>query len=218
MENAIQINNSQKENWFIKRLKKYQVITFTFGFLFLYRFSTFLILYFSDKDLFLKRFGLNIWFWAIGTPIIYFLNWLLVVWVASKLPKDKLQQKFLKHPIATIILFILYITDLPYRLAEYGGNIINIFETIVYYAFVSLLWWLLVCWVSSKIFKKQRFQWNWYKRIIDKFFVFIPPLYKFILGLIVAFLVFIVLFLIITKIFHYSGADLKNLFNQGGKI
>ena len=211
MENAIQISDSQKENWFIKRIKKYQVITFTFGFLLLYRFSTFLIGYFADKDLFLERFGLNIWFWVIGIPIIYFLQWLLVVWVVSKLPKDKLQQKFLGHPIATIILFILYVTDLPYRLAEYGGKIIDIFETIVYYAFVSFLWWLLACWISSKIFKKQKYQWCWYKKIMGNFFVLMPIAYKVILGLIIALLLFFIIFLLLTVVFKYSGQDLKML-------
>ncbi|MDP3297128.1 MAG: hypothetical protein Q8N09_05980 [Thermodesulfovibrionia bacterium] len=213
MGNTIQIDHDQKENWFIKNIKKYQVITFTFGFLLLYRFSTFLIGYFADKNLFLERFGLNIWFWAIGIPIIYFLQWLLVVCVASKLSKDKLQQKFLRHPIATIILFILYVTDLPYRLAEYGGNITNIFETIVYYAFVSFLWWLLVCWISTKIFKKQRFQWRWYKKIMEKFFVVMPIAYKVILGLIIAFLLFFIIFLLLTIVFKYSGQDLKMLFS-----
>lgn len=214
MENAIQINNSQKENWFVESIKKYQVITFTFGFLLLYQLTTILIGYFADKNLFIEKFGLNIWFWAIGIPIIYFFQWLLVVWIASKFPKEKLKQKFLKHPIATIILFILYVTDLPYRLAEYsGGGIVSIFETIVYYAFVSFLWWLLICWISSKIFKKQKLQWRWYKKTIEKIFVFMPIAYKIILGLIIAFVLFFVIFILLTVVFKYSGQDLKILFS-----
>ena len=118
MKNSPQINSEPRENWFIKRIKKYQVITFTFGFLLLYQLTTSLLGYFADKDLFLERFGLNIWFWAIGIPVIYFLQWLLVVWVASKFTKETLKQIFFRHPIATIILFILYVTDLPYRLSE----------------------------------------------------------------------------------------------------
>jgi len=138
----------------------------------------------------------------------------LVIWVASKFTRESLKQKFFRHPIATIVLFILYVTDLPYRLAEYsGGGIVTIFETIVYYAFVSFLWWLLICWISSKIIKKQRFQWNWYKKIIEKIFVFMPIAYKIILGLIVALILFFILFILITVVFKYSGQDLKMLFN-----
>lgn len=218
MENSPHIKSEAKENWFVKRIKKYQVITFTFGFLLFYHFTTFLIAYFADKNLsmalFLERFGLNIWFWAIGIPVIYFLQWLLVVWVASKFQREKLKQYFLGHPIATIILFILYVTDLPYRLAEYsGGSIVSIFETIVYYAFVSFLWWLLVCWISSKIFRKQRFQWRWYQKVIEIFFVLMPIAYKIILGLIVALILFFVIFILITAVFKYSGQDLKMLFS-----
>jgi hypothetical protein len=190
------------------------VITFTVGFLFFYQLATILIAYFADKDLFLLKFYLNIWFWAIGIPVIYFLQWLLVIWIASKFQREKLKQIFLKHPIATVILCILYITDLPYRLIEYsGGGIVVIFETIVYYAFVSFLWWLLVCWISSKIFRKQRFQWRWYQKLIEIFFVFMPVAYKIILSLIVAFILFFVIFILITVVFKYSGQDLKMLFS-----
>ncbi len=214
MKNSPQINSEPRENWFIKRIKKYQVITFTFGFLLLYQLTTSLIGYFADKDLFLERFGLNIWFLAIGIPVIYFLQWLLVVWVASKFNKETLKEKFFRHPIATIILFILYVTDLPYRLSECSaGSIVTIFETIVYYAFVSFLWWLLICWISSKIFKKHRFQWRWYKKAIEQFFVFMPIAYKIIMGLIVALILFFVIFILITVVFKYSGQDLKMLFS-----
>lgn len=214
MENTLQVSHEPKQNWFVKRIKKYQVITFTLGFLLLYQLTTFLIGYFADKEEFLERFGLNIWFWAIGIPVIYILQWLLVVWVASKFTRESLKQKFFRHPIATIVLFVLYVTDLPYRLAEYsGGGIVTIFETIVYYAFLSFLWWLLVCWISSKIFKKQRFEWSWYKKVIEKIFVFMPIAYKIILGLIVALILFFILFILITVVFKYSGQDLKMLFS-----
>lgn len=213
MENLPRINSKPKGNWFVRRIEKYQVISFTFGFLLLYQLTTFLIGYFTDKEAFLERFVPNIWFWVIGIPIIYFLQWLLVIWVASKFTKESLKQKFFRHPIATIILLILYITDLPYRLAEYSsGGIVVIFETIVFYAFISFLWWLLICWISSKIFKKQRLQWNWYKKIIEKIFVLMPIAYKIILGLIVAFILFFVLFILISFVFKYSGQDLKVLF------
>lgn len=213
MENLPDIN-SEPKNWFVKRIKKYQVITFTFGFLLFYRSATTLIAYFADKESFTDKFGLNIWFWSIGIPTIYFLQWLFVTWLASKFHREKLKLTFLRHPIATIIFFILYLTDLPYRLAEYSsGGIITIFETIVYYAFVSFLWCLSVCWISSKIFKKQRFQWLWYRKAIDIVFVIMPFAYKFILGLIVALILFFIIFLLITVVFKYSGQDLKMLFS-----
>ena len=119
MKNEIQVGHEPKQNWFIKMIKKYPLITFTIGFLLLGQLVAVVASYFADKSLFIERYGLNIWFWAIGIPVIYFLQWLLVVWVASKFTKEILKQKFLRHPIATIILFVLYITDLPYRLSEY---------------------------------------------------------------------------------------------------
>jgi hypothetical protein len=212
MENTIQVGHEQKQNWFLKRIKKYQVITFTFGFLLLNQLTMVFTAYFADKEVSLGRFVLNIWFWSVGIPVIYFLQWLLVVWVASKFTRESLKQKFFRHPIATIILFILYVTDLPYRLVEHGGNFISIFEIIVYYAFKSFLLWLLICWISSKIFKKQRFQWGWYKKAIENFFVFMPIAYKVILGLLVGLVLFVVLFFLITVVFKYSGQDLEILF------
>lgn len=198
----------------LKKIKKYQVISFTFGFLVCYHFTRILIAYFSDRSIFVEIFDFNIWFWLIGIPAFYYLQWLLVVWIASKFTKEKLKQKFLRHPIVTISLFILYVIDLPYRLVGYGrGGIVIIFETIVYYAFISFLWWLLVCWISSKIFKKQRFQWSWYQNVIEKLTVLTPIAYKIILGLIVSFILFYILFVTISVIFKYSGQDLKLLFS-----
>lgn len=204
----------KKDNFFIARIKKFQVITFTFGFLLINQIIVFWATYLTGRNQLFGKTSLDILFVITVIPLIYFLQWLLVVWIASKFPREKLREKFLRHPIATIILFVLYITDLPYRLSGYwGGNLASVFEVIVYYAIVSFLWWLLVCWISEKIFKKQRSQWNWYKKIIDKIFIIIPPIYKFILGLIVALFIFLILFLLITMVFHYSGSDLKNLFN-----
>jgi len=121
---------------------------------------------------------------------------------------------FFRHPNATIIFAFLYVTDLPYRLSEsdLGGGLfkmINAFEIIIYYAFLSFLWWLLICWISEKIWKKQRFMWEWYKKVVDKIFVFLPPLYKFILGLMVALLIFLLLFVLMAGVFNYSGEDLQ---------
>jgi len=204
----------KKENFFIARIKKYQVISFTFGFLAINQILVFWATYLTGREKLFENTSLTILFMVVGIPVLYFFQWLLVVYVASKFTRKKLKEIFLRHPIATIILFVLFITDLPYRLSGYwGGNLASIFETFVYYAFVSFLWWLLVYWISEKIFKKQKFQWNWYKKIIDKVFIIIPPLYKFILGLLVALFIFIILFVLITLVVHYQGSDLKNLFN-----
>jgi len=206
----------KKENFFLKRIRKYQVLTFTLSFLFLYRFVGTLIFYFAGKKTFIENYGLSITVFLIIIPAVYFLQWLIATWVASKYTQESLKEKFYCHPIASIILFISYLTDLPYRLSEsdLGGGLfkmINAFEIIIYYAFISFLWWMLVCWISKKVWRKQKFEWSWYKKIIDKIFVFFPPIYKFILGLMVALLIFLLLFVLFVGVFHYSGSDLKKL-------
>jgi len=213
-EFVIPTKPEKNKNFFFARIKKYPVITFTLGFLLVNQVLIFWVTYLTSERHLFGKGSLDILFVLVVIPIIYFLQWLLVVWIVSKFTKEKLKQKFLRHPIATIVLFILYITDLPYRLSGYwGGNIASIFEVVIYYAFISFLWWLLICWISNKIFKKQKFQWNWYKKIIDKAFIVISPIYKFILGLTVALFIFMLLLLLVSVVFHYSGSDLKNLFN-----
>jgi len=207
------------KKYFIAQMKKHQVITFTLGFFFLNEEIIFWASYLAgvnyltgkSGDVLFGKPSLNILFAVIGIPLIYFFQWLLVVLIASKFTRESLKEKFLRHPIATITLFILSIilTDLPYRVSAFWGETLAyIFEVIVDYAFICFLWWLLVFWISEKIWKKQRFQWNWYKKILDKIFIILPPLYKFVLGLIVALLLFALLFLLITKLFHYTGSDI----------
>jgi len=205
-----------KENFFLKRIQKYQVLTFTLSFLFLYRFIGTLVFYFAEKETFIENYGLSIGVFLIIIPVVYFLQWLIVIWVASKYTQESLKEKFYRHPIATIILFILYLTDLPYRLSGSDLGIglfkmINAFEIIIYYASISFLWWMLICWISKKIWRKQKFEWPWYKKIVDKFFIFLPPIYKFILGLMVALLIFLLLFVLFVGVFHYSGNDIQKL-------
>ena len=209
----------KKENFFLKRIRKYQVLTFTLSFLILYRFVGTLVLYFSEKETFIENYGLNIGIFLILIPISYFLSWLIATWIASKYTQESLKAKFYRHPIATIILSASYLTDLPRRLSEsdLGGGlfkIINAFEIIVYYAFISFLWWMLICWISKKIWRKQKFEWSWYKKIVDKVFIFFSPLYKFILGLMVALLIFLLLSVLFVGVFHYSGSDLKQFYTQ----
>src|SRR3989344_887772 len=216
-QETIQAEKIEKqENFFLKRIRKYQVLTFTLSFLFLYRFAGTLVFYFAGKETFIENYGLSVGIFLIIIPAVYFLQWLIVTWVASKYTQESLKEKFYRHPIATIILFISYITDLPYRLSEsdLGGGLfkmINAFEIIIYYAFISFLWWMLICWISKKIWRKQKFEWSWYKKIVDKVFIFLPPLYKFILGLMVALLIFLLLFVLFVGVFHYSGSDLQKL-------
>ena len=206
----------KKENFFISRIKKYQVIAFTFIFLFLNQIIIASANYFTGKEKYFENDSSNILLIVLGIPLIYFLGWLIVVWIASKLPREKLKEKFSNHPIATIIIFfLLIISELPNRLADYwDGNLINVFEVIVYYSFIFFPWWLLVCWISEKIFKRQKFEWIWYKKIIDKMFIFLAPLYKFILGLLAALFIIMILFLLVTLVFHYSWSDLKHLFQH----
>ena len=216
-QETIQAEKIEKqENFFLKRIRKYQVLTFTLSFLFLYRFAGTLVFYFAGKETFIENYGLSVGIFLIIIPAVYFLQWLIVTWVASKYTQESLKEKFYRHPIATIILFISYITDLPYRLSgsDLGSGLfkmINAFEIIIYYASISFLWWMLICWISKKIWRKQKFEWPWYKKIVDKFFIFLPPIYKFILGLMVALLIFLLLFVLFVGVFHYSGNDIQKL-------
>lgn len=209
----------QKSNWFVNRVKKYPIITFIFAFLLVFRLSLISIGYYVDKEMFLKTTGdLGIWTFIIIILIGYPLEWLLVAWVASKLPQEKLKQKFFEHPITTIIFATWYlILTIPNRLtASYTGGfifkIINIFEALIYDAFQIFLLWLLICWISSKIFKQPRLQWLWYKKLINKLFVGLPVIFKVVLGLIIAVFIFFFLFMLISVIFKYSGKDLIKLF------
>jgi hypothetical protein len=213
MEASSLTNNTVKQNWFKRTIKKYPIIDFTIGFLLLGQLILALGTFFGSKEVYQKLIGINIWIWIILLSLLYFLQWLLVVWIASKLPKEKLQHKFLKHPIATIIFSILYIISLPDRFTGFNGNVTNAFENVIYYAMVSFLWWLLICWISDKIFKKEKSPWVWYQKMIEKIFAFASIIYKIILGLVVVCMLFPLLFILITGVFKYSGKDLNTLFN-----
>lgn len=206
-------NHRFKKNWLIKKISSHQTITFTFFFLFFYRFFSSLILYFNNKQEFIEEFHFDVWLLIIFLPIIYFLQWLLVIWVASKFTKETLKIRFFRHPILTIIFFVIYIVDLPLRLKDYSLiYFVPTFETIMYYAFVSFFWWLLACWISSKVFKKnQETNWSWYKKIIDKVFDLAPTIYKITLGLIVSLILFTLIIYLFASIFQYSGEDLRIL-------
>jgi len=97
MENLIQVSHEPKQNWFVKRIKKYSVIAFTIRFLLIGQLAAIFASYFANKNLFMERYNLNIWFWAICILVIYFLQWLLVVYIASKFPRRKLKQKNFKR-------------------------------------------------------------------------------------------------------------------------
>lgn len=205
-----------KRNLFISWVLKYQVITFTIVFLLFYRLLTTLIIYFNDKEYFLKQYKFSIEFFIILIIIIYFFQWVIASYTVSRFTNQSLKDKFNSHPIVTIILSLLYLAGLPYRLSEYDlgrgiFKLINAFEIIVYYGFVLFLWWLLICWTSSKVRKKQLYQWNWYKKTIDKLFAIVPYVYKFILALIIALFIFIIIFVLISKTINYSGSDLIKL-------
>ena len=204
----------KKENFILRKIHKYQVLTFTLFFLFAYRFIGTLVFYFfTDRETFVENYGLDLGLFLIIIPVVYFLQWLIATWVASKYTREKLKEKFYRHPIATMIFALLYVIDLPYRLSQsdLGGGLfkmINVFEVIIYYAFLSFLWWLLTCWISKKIWRKQKYEWGWYKKSIDKIYIVLPPLYKFILGLMVALLILLLLFILFIGVFGYSGSQI----------
>lgn len=213
MENVeIDAGHEPKKNWFVRKVKKYPVISLTVGFLYLGHLFAVCGSYFIDRGYFIENYGSNVWIWGFGLTAFDFLLWALVVYIASKFPKDKLKEKFLRHPLATIVLFGLFVTDLPYRLLEYGGGG-GWFETTLFYSFLFFLYWLLVCWISSKIFKKKRFQWVWYRKVIDLAFIIMPVIYKIVFGLILTIIIVFVIFVIMTFVFQYSGQDLQILFS-----
>jgi hypothetical protein len=206
---------TNKENFFVSRVKKYPVLTFTLAVLFSVRFVIVLILYFTGTTT-AYQYSLSTEFLLVAIPLIYLFQWLIATWVASKFTRETLRNKFYRHPIATIIFAIFYALDLPYRLAEsdLGSGLLaafNIFEIVVYYAFTSFVWWLLVCWISQKIWKTQKLSWSWYNNLVNKIFAILPPLYKFVLGSMVALLIFLLLFLLLANLSGYSGADLQAL-------
>lgn len=206
----------EKENFFLIRIRKYPVLTFTLVFLFIYRFGCTLIFYLAGQSAFIEKSGLNIRFFLIAFPATYLAQWLVATWVASKYTSERLKEKFYRHPIATIIFALLYIINLPFRLTAYNlgpgvFKMINAFEIIIFYAFLSFLWWLLICWISEKIWKQQKFEWTLYNEFIDRIFVLLPPLYKFILALMIALLIFLLIFEVLAAVFNYTGADLQKL-------
>ena len=207
----------KKENFFQRRLRNYRVLTFTISFLFLFRLTSTIASYLTERDALYEGMKHDVALFMIVILAVYFIAWLIVTWVASKFTHDQLREKFYKHPVATMLTVVGFIVDLPLRLvhADFNGGIlvstVDAFEIIIYYAFASFVWWLFFCWISKKIFKKQKYQWNWYKRLVDKAFVFIPLLYKLFLGLMVALTIFILLFVLLTHVFHYTGADLQKL-------
>lgn len=200
----------------LNRIKKYQVLTFTLSFLFIYRFVGLLILYFSGEETFIENTDLSIPILLFAIPSAYLLQWVVATWIISKNPAEQLREKFYRHHLLTIIIAVSFILDLPYRISQHETMsgltwIINSFETIIYYAFLSFLWWLSACWVSEKIWSDQKLKWRWYKKVVDKVFILLPPIYKSILGIVFALLLFLLLFNIITNILNYSGSDLKKL-------
>lgn len=207
-------------NWFINRVKRYPIIIFTCIFLFLKSVIGTSLLYFHDQESFIETMEISFWGCILLSLVTYTLLWLLITWVASKFSSEKLKQKFYKHPIATITLSLLYLIGLPYQLSIYSSGsglwkITSYFETIAYFAFVQVLWWLLVCKISRAIFKKQRYQWIWYKKIINNAFQIIPWLYKTVLYLLVIGCTLIIILAVIFNIFEFLAPSAKDLQKLG---
>lgn len=202
-------------NILIRRIKKYPVISFTIGFLAIYRFVLGLLLNLIIGRRVVETYNVDIRLFLLIIPIAYGLQWLIVTWIASKYTTQTLKQKIYRHPIAVITFSIIYIYDLPYRLSNPAlgsgiAKIINSFEIIIYYAFLNFLLLIVVSWISERVWKKQQYNWNFYKGIIDKLFVILPPTYKISLGLITALFIFMVI-LLISWFLGYSGSDLEIL-------
>jgi len=209
------ISPNKKDNVFITRIKKYQIITITMAFLLLYRTFDHLIYYFKEGNSPYQAIGLNIWLVLSLHIVVYILQWLILTWIASKYTAQSLKEKIYGHPIITLILLVIYLHELPYRYANssLGSNLVGIFELTIYYAFLFYIYWLIICWLSKLIWKRQRYQWIWYNKLVDKLIVIIPIIYKFLLGIIISIVVFINLFTILTRITNYSGVDIWKLFH-----
>lgn len=200
----------------MKYIQLYPVVTFTVLFLFLFRFGSFLVLYFFDKERFSEYFGLSLFPALAIATATYFVQWIIVVLLFSKYSKERIKTRLLEHPYITSFLTSLYLWGLLQRLVwtEVGGGIlgaINAFETIVYYAVVSFIWWILFTWISKKIWKKRESDISWYRKSVEFLLAYLSPVYKVILGAVVVYFLFSIIPSMLALMFGYSGSDLQKL-------
>lgn len=94
IKNNMKLFSLPKRTFFIAWVLKYQVITFTIGFLFVHQLLTTLIIYFKDKEYFLKEYKLSIWIFILLIIVIYFFQWLIVSYTASRFTIQTLKDKF----------------------------------------------------------------------------------------------------------------------------
>lgn len=194
-----------------RMVKKHQVATLTLSFFFLYQLASVLFAQLSDSSSLPETFGLSVGPLVLILTLVYPLQWIIVVWALSKLgPRTK--ERLYRHPIATIFVSLVFITDLPSRVLEGGSfTVMNAIETAVFYGFFSFLIWNLICWISEKIWRKPTPPWGWYKSVVDKASAFLPPAYKVILSILIAITIFVSLFAVLGGLFGYNAADWNQL-------
>ena len=194
-----------------RMVRKHQVTTLTLSFFFLYQLATVVFAQLSSPSSLLETSGLSIGPLVLILILLYLLQWIIAIWALSKLgPKTK--ERLYRHPIATIFVVLVFITDLPSRVLESGSfALINALETAVFYGFLSFLIWSLICWISEKIWRKSSAPWGWYKSAVDKASAFLPPAYKVILSILIAITIFMSLFAVLGGLFGYNAADWNQL-------
>ena len=203
-----------QSNWIYRKIKQYPIATFTMVLSFFYNLLIFIsMIIFEEPDSQHSPLSDNILIIIVTIPILYFIQWLLVIFVMTKHPRDKLESRFLDHPVITIIFFILFIFELPYRIIEKLGGffvlqIMSSFDVVLYWAFIFFLWWLLFSWISKKFYKTRKYNWNFYNKIINMIFHWIFPVYKYLIAILASLFIFSVLFILISLMLGYSGQDL----------
>lgn len=192
-------------------VKKHQVTTLTLSFFFLYQLATVVFAQLSDPSSLLETSGLSVGPLVLLLILVYLLQWAIAVWALSKIgPKTK--ERLYRHPIATIFVALVFVTDVPSRVLEGGSfTVMSALETAVFYGFLSFLIWNLLCWIAEKIWRKPSAPWGWYKFAVDKANAFLPPAYKVILSILIAITIFVSLFAVLGGLFGYDAADWNQL-------
>jgi hypothetical protein len=208
-------------NWISKTILQFQVWSFTILLLMVNALANSIVINNSNKETFsilLKEtYGMDFLTLLIVIPLLYALFWFLGIWILTKNTASKFYEKLIRHPIISIILLISFLVDLPFRIPRlseivYISKSVHIFESIISYGFIIFLWWLLFCYLSNLLIKSQ-ILWKWYKRLIDKIFIFAPGFYKVVLGIISVLFIFKITIYVLYNVFNYSGHDIEKLLN-----
>jgi len=186
------------KHWFCKKIANHQIATFTILFFLFFRLLQAIIFYIYDKNTFFKLFNSqSLAIPAIILIITFFAEWLFVIWIISKLSKDKLRQKLLESPLITIIFLTGFLLKLSERvIINFWGEgmrawvLVHFFEEILVFGFIYFVLWLLVIKISRKIKKPKECRWIWYNDLINKLIAFIPTFYEYAIALVVGSFIF----------------------------